>query len=104
MKYEIGAKIKKYREASGLSQRDLASALGISNTRISNWEQGINRPDADMIGALCIALHVSPSRLLGVRITDNDLTDREYDVIQAYRKKPDLQHAVNVLLDIADDK
>ena len=52
MKYEIGAKIKKYREACGISQRELAAMLGISNTRVSNWEQGINRPDADMIGNL----------------------------------------------------
>ena len=44
MKYEIGARIRKYREMSGFSQKELAQKIGVSNSRVSNWEQGINRP------------------------------------------------------------
>lgn len=44
MKYEIGNRIRKYREECKLSQKDLAQKLGVSNSRVSNWEQGINRP------------------------------------------------------------
>ncbi|MBQ1917578.1 MAG: helix-turn-helix transcriptional regulator [Schwartzia sp.] len=87
-----------------MSQRELANTLGVSNTRISNWEQGVNRPDAEMIGALCHALNVSPSRLLGIRISDRELTDKENDIIDAYRQKPEMQHAVDVLLGLAEDK
>ncbi len=104
MKYEIGAKIRKYRDKRGISQRELAELLGVSNTRVSNWEQGVNRPDAEMIGALCRALDVSPSRLLGIRISDRELTDKENDIIDAYRQKPEMQHAVDVLLGLAEDK
>ena len=104
MKYEIGARIRTYREKARMSQRELANTLGVSNTRISNWEQGVNRPDAEMIGALCHALNVSPSRLLGIQITDRELTDKENDIIDAYRQKPEMQHAVDVLLGLAEDK
>ena len=102
-KYPIGDKIKKYREDCGISQRELADTLGVSNTRVSNWEQGINRPDADMIGGICRALNVSPSHLLDVRLTDDDLTDRERAVVQAYRQRPEMQHAVDVLLGLTSE-
>lgn len=102
-KYEIGARIRKYREARNLSQKELAEKLHISGSRISNWEQGINRPDADMIADLCSVLQVSPSELLDVKLIDNDYTSEERAVIIAYRNKPELQHAVKVLLGIDED-
>ena len=33
MKYEIGARIRKYREMSGFSQKELAQKIGVSNSR-----------------------------------------------------------------------
>ena len=98
MKYEIGARIRKYREMCGLSQKELAQKIGVSNSRVSNWEQGINRPDADILADICKALHVSPSELLDVRLSPDDLNEQERKVIMAYRTKPDLQKAVNILL------
>ena len=100
MKYEIGNRIRKYREEFGLSQTQLAEQIGVSNRRVSNWEQGINRPDADMLAEICMALNVSPSLLLGIQISSEELNDRERKVIQEYRIKTDMQHAVNVLLGI----
>lgn len=98
MKYEIGARIRKYREMCGLSQKELAQKIGVSNSRVSNWEQGINRPDADILADICKALNVSPSVLLDVRLSPDDLNEQERKVIMAYRTKPDLQKAVNILL------
>lgn len=98
MKYEIGARIRKYREMCGFSQKELAQKIGVSNSRVSNWEQGINRPDADILADICKALNVSPSVLLDVRLSPDDLNEQERKVIMAYRTKPDLQKAVNILL------
>ena len=95
-------RIRKYREMSGLSQKELANIIGVSNSRISNWEQGINRPDADILAELCRALNVSPSELLDVRLSPEDLNEQERKVIMAYRAKPELQNAVNILLGIND--
>ena len=66
MKYEIGIKIKRLRESKGISQKKLASQLGVSSSRLSNWEQGINRPDVDILSAICEALDVSADKLLDV--------------------------------------
>ena len=102
MKYEIGSRIRKYRESRGLSQKDLADLIGVSNSRISNWEQGINRPNADIVADICKALNISPSELLDVQLSTDKLTEQERKVINAYRNKPKLQQAVNILLGIND--
>ena len=100
MKYEIGARIRKFREDRGYSQKELAELIGVSNSRISNWEQGVNRPDADILVDLCKTLNVSPSELLDVHLKDDELSDMERKVINAYRAKKDLQSAVNILLGV----
>ncbi len=100
MKYEIGTRIRKYREKAGISQKELAGMIGVSNSRISNWEQGINRPDADILAELCRVLNVSPSELLDVRLAPEDLNEQERRVIMAYRAKTELQNAVNILLGV----
>lgn len=102
MKYQIGNNIRKYREENGLSQKQLAEALGISNSRVSNWEQGTNRPDADMLSEICRALQVSPSLLLGVQLSTDELSEHERKLIDAYRQKTDLQKAVDILLGLTE--
>lgn len=103
MRYEIGSRIRKYREQAGLSQKELAQRIGVSNSRVSNWEQGVNRPDADILGNICRALNVSPSELLDVHLTDDVLSFHEKKVIEAYRLKEDLRQAVDILLGVEED-
>ena len=102
MKYEIGNRIRKYRKEVGLTQEQLAEEIGVTKSRVSNWEQGINRPDADILAELCKALNVSPSILLDVYLTDDELNEQEKKVIKAYRDKPDLRQAVDILLGIGE--
>lgn len=98
MKYEIGNKIRYFRELRGLNQKELAGRIGVSNSRISNWEQGINRPDADTLVLLCQALEVSADELLDMNAANMKLTGEERQVITQYRNKPELQQAVKILL------
>lgn len=102
MRYEIGSRIRKYREERGLSQKELSELIGVSNSRVSNWEQGLNRPDADMLADICRALKVSPGELLDVRLPSDELSGHERKVISAYRAKEKLQYAVDVLLGISE--
>ncbi len=44
--------IEKLRKAKGLTQKELAKQLGISNTAISKWECDCNLPDISMLGPL----------------------------------------------------
>ncbi len=64
-----------------VNRQEFAKIIGVSNSRVSNWEQGINRPDADMFGKLCNALQVSPSLLLGLKLTKDELSEKEWKVI-----------------------
>ena len=98
MKYEIGSRIRKYREERGLSQKKLAQMIGVSNSRISNWEQGLNRPDADVLVNLCRALNVSPCQLLNMDSAMDELNQQERKVLQAYRERPELHPAIHILL------
>ena len=66
MKYDIGVRIREYREKSNLSQKEFAKLIGVSNSRVSNWEQGINRPDLDILSKICIVLSVSADDLLNI--------------------------------------
>lgn len=78
MKYEIGARLKSLREKSGLSQKEFASRIGVSNSRVSNWEQGINRPDADIICEICRVLQISADELLDIHQSYEELTEAEH--------------------------
>ena len=83
-----------------VNRQEFAKIIGVSNSRVSNWEQGINRPDADILADICRALNVSPSDLLDVHLSTDELTDHERKVIRAYRSKPEIQQAVNILLGV----
>lgn len=102
MNYEIGARIAKYRKAKNLSQRELAKLIGVSNTRVSNWEQGTHRPDVDILSDICNVLDVSPSELLDIHLSTDEFTERERRIINAYRTHTDMQKAVDTLLNIKD--
>lgn len=103
MRYEIGSRIRKYREENNLSQKQLAEKIGVSNSQVSNWEQGLNRPDADILAAICVALDVSPSLLLGIQVTGDELTEQERKVLKAYREKEDVRQAVHILLGVSEE-
>ena len=100
MTYKIGAKIRSYRSARGLSQKELAELINVSSSRLSNWEKGINRPDVDQLECICKVLQVSPNDLLEIDPKSDNLSDLEHKIIMEYRNKPELQNAVNILLGI----
>ena len=100
MKYEIGTRIRKFRERQGLSQKEFAKLIGVSNARVSNWEQGLNRPDVDILASICNVLRVDPNELLDIRLNKDGLSEEEKQIISQYRKKPEMQYAVRVLLGI----
>jgi len=65
----LGENIKKARTLRGINQKELADALKnkniiVGNTSVSNWENGINKPDPDTISALCEILSVDANYLL----------------------------------------
>ncbi len=82
----VGEQIKKYRNIKGMTQQDIADALGESSGRvIYNWEKGIGRPDCDKLARLCDLLGVSADELIGCKSMADRPTATEWNSIQKYR-------------------
>lgn len=67
---KIGEIIEKKRKEKHLTQKELADALGVSNTAISKWENGNNLPDISMLEPLCKILDLD---LLELITTQNSM-------------------------------
>ena len=65
MQNKLGAQIKTLRKNRGLTQEQLAAALGLTCQAVSKWETGITLPDTVMLPALADYLRVSIDRLFG---------------------------------------
>ena len=63
---EFGAKLKKLRKEKNLTQKQLASLIGVQNSVISFYEVGERVPSPEIIIKLATALHVSSDYLLGI--------------------------------------
>ena len=82
----IGDKIREYRLLRGMTQQDIADALGESSGRVVyNWEKGIGRPDCEKIARLCELLDVSADELIGCKSMVGRPTAVEWETLQKYR-------------------
>lgn len=68
MKLMIGENIRKYRKELGLTQEQLAEAVGVTVGAVSKWESGLSNPDIGMLPALADFFGVSVDVLLGYRL------------------------------------
>lgn len=59
----IHARIKRLREAKGLSKAALAKACGATYQAVQSWERGDTAPKRARLAAVAIALGVSPQEL-----------------------------------------
>lgn len=62
----FGNKIKELRTERGITQPELAKALGVSNGMVSLWENGVNAPKAEYIVSAARFFNVSADYLLGL--------------------------------------
>lgn len=63
-KAKFGAFVAQLRKERGLTQKDLAEKLYISNKAISKWETGVSIPDVGLLVPLADVLHVTVTELL----------------------------------------
>lgn len=55
----LQSEIKDYRKKKGLSQDDLAVILGVTRSKIANWENGRTLPKPDMIQEIANKLDIN---------------------------------------------
>lgn len=78
---DLAYKIKSLRALRGWSQDELARRLGVSRSKIGNYEQGTRRPNIEDLEALADAFNCTLSYLVG-----DDLTLDEIDLLEKFRK------------------
>ena len=79
MNIEIANRLVKLRKEKGLSQEDLADALGISRQAVSKWERAEASPDTDNL--ICLA------RLYNISLDEILDTDETSEEIRAEQKE-----------------
>ena len=75
----LQSEIKDYRKKKGLSQDDLAVILGVTRSKIANWENGRTFPKPDMIQEI--------ANKLDINLTNGDLINDFIDYESTLKKK-----------------
>ena len=68
----VGARIAAKRREKGLTQRQLAEMVHVTDKAVSKWEQGKNFPELTTLESLSLALDCSPAELLGLEAKSTD--------------------------------
>lgn len=103
---EIRDNVKKnlgyYLSLKGISQKELAEKLRVSQSAVTNWIKGKNSPDIEIVAQICDILGISVIELFGTDGSDK-YDKQEKRVIEKYRAKPELQQAVDILLGVNEE-
>ena len=64
------AVIRRYRDAAGMSQQELADQVGISKSYISSLELGYRAPSLNLLVKIAQALGVAPGEMVDAMVAD----------------------------------
>lgn len=82
----MGSLIQQLRREQGLTQKDLAARLNITDKAVSKWERGLSAPDIALLIPLSELLGISVSELLrGQRLEEAPQQETETMVTDALR-------------------
>ena len=74
MNYEkIGKFISEKRKEKGLTQKELANLIGVTDKAVSKWERGMGCPDVSILEILAQSLNVSILEILKGRVIENEI-------------------------------
>ena len=101
-----GKFIAERRKARGLTQRELADLLNISDKTVSKWERGGGLPEVSLMLPLCKELDISVNELLsGKKLSDSEYKQNAEDnilsLIQEERAKTKFQTIIAVIVVVA---
>ncbi|MFD1440596.1 helix-turn-helix domain-containing protein [Lacticaseibacillus hegangensis] len=76
MSTKLGENILTYANALNLSQKELATMIGVTDTTMSRYINGTREPKIEVLSNLATALRTTVDELIGQQNTNND--DDEY--------------------------
>ena len=104
-KFEFGAFVAQNRKDQGLTQKELAEKLHVTDKAVSKWERGLSYPDVTLLEPLAAVFGMGVTELVACgrsqgSLAPADLTDREIPLQE--EENPE-EAAVQTLLDISGD-
>ena len=78
-KEKFGAFVARKRRERGLTQKELADILFISNKAVSKWETGVSIPDVGLLVPLAEALNVTVTELLSGECSRETMDPRQVE-------------------------
>lgn len=72
MKLSLSTNINKLRKEHGMTQEQLAEALGVTFASVSKWERGATTPELTLIAEMADLFEVSIDALIGYPFRNND--------------------------------
>ena len=81
---KIGKLIRTLRKEQGLTQRQLAAGMNISEQAVSKWERGLGFPDVSLLPELSEILGVNPETMLSGQMDTNDLVGGNMKKLKFY--------------------
>lgn len=99
---KIGRFIADLRKEKGMTQKELADAIGVSDKAVSKWECGKGMPELSMLMPLCELLQINVNELLsGEKLSHDNYSQKAEENImnlmeenRKHRKKRKLLDAV----------
>ena len=86
----IGDRIRDARTQAGLTQRELAKGLGVSNGVIAHWESGLRHPSVDTVCRIADLTMKEPAWLLIDEIHGNyqqhQMLPEEAELLDTFRR------------------
>ena len=96
-------RIKQLRKKKGVSQSELAEAIGVKTNTVSTWERGTRKPDVEALNLLSEYFEVSFEYLLGNSDKeDAKLSQKELDSYDLSAKADEIKVATELLCRLTD--
>jgi len=99
---KIGKYISQKRKELGLTQKDLAEKIDVTDKSISKWERGNGLPDVTRLAPLCEALKITMNELVaGEDISESVLSQKTEENIMSLMKENEKQKNNGKILYVA---
>ena len=98
-KQTFGTFVAEQRKRQGLTQRQLAQLLHVTDKAVSKWERGLSYPDVTLLQPLAAALYLDTDRLLTCR---HEESEEHMTQITPPLPPAEASPAVQAVLDISD--
>ena len=90
-------------EHKGISGTQLAAGIGVSTGNIFDWKSGRSAPKPEALRKIADYLNCSTDYLLGrTPVPDVTLSEKEQQLLEAYKAHPELHLAIDKLLGIEE--